>query len=535
MDAGRHVGIRGESRAIKPASTKQSGELGIVTSHKQAGTPTPNQSRAPATASTAREMVITSQLSKTIGELKAGFGNLVFYFQQARIWLANNPNRWLVPVIVIGVLELSILLAYKGTMRQLEYVLILLCGIGAVVVFMRWPTVGIILTLLGGIFVPFSGPSGINMAVLGVVLMLGLWFLDMFVQKRQIHLVSSRTILPVLIFIVISVLSFLVGQLPFFTFFNPAPLDAQLGGLAIFILSAGAFILVAHQVNDILWLQRLTWVIIAFGAFYMLGRSIGWAGIDRLYQNGFVAGSMFWTWLAAMAFSQAAFNNKLKPVWRLALTGVLLLTLYVAIVKQYDWKSGWIPPLAAVAAILIFRYRRIALAAIPVGALAGIVIATRAIAGEQWSWSTRIDAWRIVLEISKSSPIFGLGFGNYHFYTRLLPLMGWYSEFNSHNQYVDLIAQTGLLGLGCFLWILVETGAIGWRLRTQVPDGFPKAYVYGVLGGLVGILVAAGLVDWVLPFVYNIGLTGFRASVLAWIFMGGLVSLEQIYIARTDN
>jgi hypothetical protein len=66
-----------------------------------------------------------------------------------------------------------------------------------------------------------------------------------------------------------------------------------------------------------------------------------------------------------------------------------------------------------------------------------------------------------------------------------------------------------------------------------VPDGFPRAYVYSALGGLAGTLVAATLVDWILPFVYNIGLAGFRASILAWIFMGGLVSLNHIY--RENN
>jgi hypothetical protein len=34
--------------------------------------------------------------------------------------------------------------------------------------------------------------------------------------------------------------------------------------------------------------------------------------------------------------------------------------------------------------------------------------------------------------------------------------------------------------------------------------------------------------DWVLPFFYNIGLNGFRASMLGWLFLGGLVSIEQM-------
>jgi O-antigen ligase len=377
--------------------------------------------------------------------------------------------------------------------------------------------------------IPFSGPSGLNVVVLGIALLTGLWFLDMFVRQRQIRLIHSRTMPPLIIFIIVSILSFLVGQLPFFSYFKPAPIDAQLGGLAIFIFSAFAFIIVAHQVHDLSGLEIITWGFIVFGTIYILGRSIGWGGIDRLYQNGFSAGSMFWTWMAAMTFSQAAFNIKLKLSWRLVLVGVLIMTLYVAIFQQYDWKSGWLPALAAIATILVLRYRKVGLAAIPFGMIAAVYMVTRAIATEQWSWSTRLEAWRIVLEISKASPIFGLGFGNYHFYVKLIPLMGWYSTFNSHNQYVDLIAQTGVLGLGCFLWLIGETGALGWRLRRQVPDGFATAYVYGALGGLVGVLVSAGLVDWVLPFVYNIGLTGFRASVLAWVFLGGLVSLEQIY------
>jgi hypothetical protein len=52
--------------------------------------------------------------------------------------------------------------------------------------------------------------------------------------------------------------------------------------------------------------------------------------------------------------------------------------------------------------------------------------------------------------------------------------------------------------------------------------------VYGALGGLAGMVVAGMLGDWVLPFFYNIGLNGFRSSMLGWLFLGGLVSIEQM-------
>jgi O-antigen ligase len=125
-----------------------------------------------------------------------------------------------------------------------------------------------------------------------------------------------------------------------------------------------------------------------------------------------------------------------------------------------------------------------------------------------------------------SSP--GFGFANYYWITPLFPIRGFSVKFNSHNQYIDILAQIGVIGLACFLWFFWETGRLGLQLRERVPEGFPRAYVYGVLGGLAGTLVAAFLVDWVLPFIYNIGFAGFRASVVAWLFLGGLVSLEQM-------
>lgn len=56
-----------------------------------------------------------------------------------------------------------------------------------------------------------------------------------------------------------------------------------------------------------------------------------------------------------------------------------------------------------------------------------------------------------------------------------------------------------------------------------------RAAMYnGCLGGLAGTLWAGVHGDWFIPFVYNIGLTGFRASMLGWFFLGGLVAIEQM-------
>jgi O-antigen ligase len=157
------------------------------------------------------------------------------------------------------------------------------------------------------------------------------------------------------------------------------------------------------------------------------------------------------------------------------------------------------------------------------------------VASEEYSWGTRLDAWRIVLEVSRINPLTGLGFANYYWYVTLFNIRGYYINFISHSQYVDLVAQTGIAGLICFIWVLYEVGRLGWSLTQKVEAGFARGYAYGVFGGLAGVIAAAFLVDWVLPFAYNIGLDGFRASILPWIFFGGLISLEQIYLVRTAS
>jgi O-antigen ligase len=394
--------------------------------------------------------------------------------------------------------------------------------------------VGFLLLFLAA-FVPFEGPGHVNASVLVIALMLVLWLLDMLVAKRNFQFVNSRVLLSVVIFMAISTIAFGMGQVPWFIFANQAPLDAQAGGFAIFMLSAAALVLAAHLIRDVRWLRIIVWTYIAIGTVYALGRAVELPFIDEIYLIPFTASSMFWTWLVALTLGQAIFNSHLKTQSRVLLFTIVLITFYVASIQANDWKSGWVPPLVCAAVLLGLRYKRLVVFAIPFVLIAAAVFAIKLVASDEYSWGTRLDAWVIVLEISKVNPLLGLGFANYYWYTPLFPIRGWFVRFNSHSQYVDLIAQVGILGLLCFLWIFIEVGRLGWRLTKQLPDGFERSYAYGVLAGVAGTLAAAFLVDWVLPFVYNIGFSGFRASILPWIFFGGLVSVEQIYFGSNKS
>lgn len=439
-----------------------------------------------------------------------------------------EPQPHIRHLLIVGELLLISGLGYMASQRQLQLILVLPFGIGVLLAFLRWPSFGLLLASVVGLVIPFLGPSGLNATMILIGLLLGLWLLDMLVNQRQIQLAPSRTVLPLLAFLIISIISFGVGQLPWLTFALHAPLGAQLGGLAIIVLSVGAFFLMANQMQDLRWLSTLTWAFLAVGALSILVRSV-LPVLGLPTRNWFMpVGTMFYIWLVAMAFSQAVLNKDLHPFWRITLGGLVLITLYVLFVLKFGDKSGWLSAFACIAAIIAARSWRAGLVLIPITVIAAMYMWSGLIATDEYSISTRFDAWIIMGQIIKISPILGLGFANYYWYTPLFPIRGYAVSFNSHNNYVDIVAQTGLVGLVCFLWILYEVGWLGWKLRERVPAGFAQAYVYGALGGLAGMVVAGMLGDWVLPFFYNVGLNGLRSSVLGWLFLGGLVGLEQI-------
>jgi O-antigen ligase len=101
-------------------------------------------------------------------------------------------------------------------------------------------------------------------------------------------------------------------------------------------------------------------------------------------------------------------------------------------------------------------------------------------------------------------------------------------QINSHNNYVDLFAHGGILGLILFFWFAWEVARLGLALRKRNLTPFATGYVNGMLAAGVAALVIMALADWILPHVYNIGFPGFQASVLVWLYLGGLVALGNM-------
>lgn len=434
------------------------------------------------------------------------------------------------PLTILAVILGSFFLGRHVSIR----LLVVIVGCIGALIFLRAPMLVIFPLVIGSLFVPFNIDTGtqssINITMILVVMMLGLWGLDMVVQQRRISLYPARVNWPLIGLCIVATLSFIAGQLPWFAFAHQVSIAAQLAGLMLFWLSAGVFLWVANAITDLKWLRWLVWLYIAGCSLLIIGRALNFTIFNIFYIQE-ATGSMLWTWFVALTTSQAALNKKLKTSERFVLWFLALAAIFGGWLNR-SWASGWVPAVVAFLTIIFFTNWR-------TGLLLSILIVTiflvldpeatkNILASDQYSIFTRQEAWKIVFnEIFQVNPILGLGPANYYNYTALFPILGFLVRFNSHNQYVDVLAQTGIIGLLMYLWLFLEVSVAGWRLRNRAAVGFEKAYVIGVLGGLAGTLVAGMLGDWVIPFIYNIGLAGFRASVFAWAFLGGLVLIER--------
>jgi hypothetical protein len=396
---------------------------------------------------------------------------------------------------------------------------------------------GLVFLVVGNLLVPVAISTGtqtpLNFTVLALPMLTGLWVLTA-AYRSDWAVLRARPGPPLLALTVAALLSFAIVNQPWVHIVAPlAPLPAQLGGLSVFLLSAGLFFTAADKLQDRGWLAFVTWTFVALAAVYMTGRLALPGGLLVLpyFQKG-AEGSLLWTWSVALAFGQAAFNRRLNIVLRLALAVFVGATFYVAVTQGRDWASGWLPPLIAVVTIIWVGAPRVGMVLTGVACVIAVVYAPHLTAmalgsDNEYSLMTRLAAWGVLAEIVQDSPALGLGPANYYHVTPLFPILGWYVKFSSHNTYADLLLQTGIIGVGCFVWFAWEMARTGWGLRRLAPPGFAYGYVISALGGLAGTLAAGMLCDWILPFVYNITLEGMRASTLGWLFLGGLLALQR--------
>lgn len=461
-------------------------------------------------------------------------------YLQRRLWPNIDFDRLITTALVMLVLGLSATLGRQASTRLITEVVVNIGGIAAFITLSRRPVLGLPLLILVSIYWRWTLPTGTNVPfnmtiVLGSFLVV-LWFLRMAVVEKSIRLIASKANLPALMFVLACTISLAGGGIKWIPNSPPGASEgAQFGQWLLYTLPILIMLFTANQVKDRAWLEKITWVFLISGSTYLFSRLFPPLTflLDSLFAHVKAYGSVFWIWFTALALGQLMFNHDLSARRRGLLVVFLAAAIISAVFQSRGWISGWGMMLIAILILVWLHSRRLGVAITLIAAVAilsyfSVIKAEVWNPVEQYSANSRAATLPILFALINANPILGLGPANYYHYTPMLPILGWYVKFNSHNNYMDILAQFGLLGMVTFGWLSYTLMKVIWRLRTRVQDGFSLGFVNAGFAALIATLVSGVLGDWFLPFVYNIGTRGFRSSILAWIFVGGLLALDII-------
>jgi O-antigen ligase len=386
---------------------------------------------------------------------------------------------------------------------------------------------------LSFVSLPTGRESRVPLSMVVALLLVAPWLLSMLFGTPPTRLRPSPVNRPLLAFVVVSIVAYfwsLIFRDPILYVWSSFPV-VQVAALVVNILLPLTLLYVANQVSEVKWLRYLVGIIIAIGvlslAFYFLAPRIG----DLFFYRG--TRGLFSMWVAAFAYGLALFHKGLKR-WQRALLLLLVgMFVYRYFVEGRSWVSGWLPMGVACMVLTWMRSRRLFWVITLIGLLyfslnfdfyyQNIVVAEE----EGGSGTGRVELWVRNLTHVVNHPLFGMGPAGYAPYN-----MTYHREDarSTHNNYFDLLAQTGVIGFTIFLWMIAQLWKVGRRTarRWARAGSFETAYAAAAFSGLIGMLVGMMLGDWVLPFAYNETIAGFDNAVLAWVFLGGMVALDWI-------
>ncbi len=390
-----------------------------------------------------------------------------------------------------------------------------------------------LIILFAAAFVPLSLPTGTESRLVDSLLLtiffVGNWLLKMLLVDKQLRLQPSPVNRPLLIFMGLTVLALIWSMVmrdPLVIVGRSVPI-VQTASTIVMIMLPAAFLLVANLIQDIKQLKIMVIMMMVAGTmavFYRLNLS----PVSFINDGG-----LFTMWVVALALALALFNRQVSWVRRGELLALAAAWIYMRFGMQISWLAGWLPTLLAASIILFMRSKKLFTIVFLVAALVFALNADYYLGKvfqdeSEESGGTRMAAWEVNWRVTGKHLLFGTGPGGYAtYYMSYFPA----DAMATHNNYVDVIAQTGIFGLFFCVWFFFGLAWYGYKLcrRLRGRGDFAEGMAHAALAGTVGCIVAMAIGDWLFPFAYTQTIAGYDYVVYSWLFMGVIPLLDRLY------
>jgi len=394
-----------------------------------------------------------------------------------------------------------------------------------------------VLILIAAYFLPFSISTGSESPIVDslavTIAFVGIWIVRRVILWDDKWLYPSPVNLPLLGFVAVTIVSLLWSIL----FRDPHVyvwdrfLLVQIASTVVMVMLPLALLLAANQVEN---RKQLRW---------MAGLTIG-VGIAGFLMDQFSlpiqinTGGLVSMWIIAISVSLAIFQRRLPWSIRLGLFALAGWWIYRGFVLNLQWIAGWLPSFVAICVLSFMRSWRALLVVLVIlflliGPNQEFYLGSFIQQEAEESLFTRLDAWMVNWTVTKEHILLGTGPAGYAAY---------YMTYNptramaTHNNFIDIIAQTGVLGLGFLCWMLAALIKVGIRVyrRLRGAGNLEESLANAALAGLVGSIVIMMFGDWLFPFAYTQTIAGFDYIVPTWIFMGVILALDRLTEENPD-
>ena len=214
-----------------------------------------------------------------------------------------------------------------------------------------------------------------------------------------------------------------------------------------------------------------------------------------------------------IAFALWAFGNlEARRPWMRSFTGLVVIVIGSALLASLS-RGGLLGVAGAVLLVLLLGSRATRCITLAVGSavlslaiIAGLAlpdrvtepaleaalaavnvrtVASTPVTPENWSVLERLSQWHAGIRMFQDNYLTGIGVGNYDSYYAEVALPDWQQPLgHAHNLYLNIAAETGLLGLGAYLVLVLAIVYVGRRALRNRHDRAVRALAVGILGGL---------------------------------------------------
>ncbi len=422
--------------------------------------------------------------------------------------------------------------------------------INLIVLFFMWPRLALpfyILVAVPSISLSFIGSGILSRLYIGdllFALVVGIWLLRTVLHKRksgQIYL-EPGFLAPFAGLILVGLTSIIYSRLfpdpnvqysfvhsnVSITVVNITEM-ALLIGLPMFLVIVPGMV---RTVRDVRWVLRSY---MALGMLYALGTIF--AAPLGLYSQEVILGNrrpevfgvvssglgVLLVIFTCIAFGQALYSRKRVTRWCWS----LLTCIFVIAVIMSFGREAWVGLFLSVLAMIGLRLKNwwVLLILLVLLLLLFIPGVTDYFDPGKVYGIDRLQIWQDAIAIWQHSPYIGIGAGNFQFFdlTYGIDVVG-----VAHNQYLEVLAEMGIPGLFCLLWILIAVGRLTLKRFNAASTSLSKALALAWIGYFVTIIVGGFFTD---SFVQSAagggGTASFVGESYTWLLLGLVLSIPN--------